>query len=75
MHILSVFFFGVTTIGAHQTVASVTVAVTFCAINKSSSDFSFSQYAMGIDRGVLIQNGRASGFKYMWNFSPFIVLI
>ena len=33
MRILSVFFFGVTTMGAHHAVASVTGVMTFCAIS------------------------------------------
>ena len=75
MRILSVFFFGVTTMGAHHAVASVTGVMTFCDSNKSSSDFSLSRYAIGMERGVLMQNGFASVVKDIWNSSPSIILI
>ena len=40
MRVLSQFFFGVTTIEAHHSVASVTFMVMFCASSKSISCFS-----------------------------------
>ena len=61
-HILiqSVFFFGVTTIGAHHSVAAVTGAIMCWDSKRSSSTFNLSLYANGIDRGVLTWNGLTS---------------
>ena len=63
MQMFSVFFFGVTTIGAHHSVASIIGAIMFCCCNNSSSVLSLSQYANGIEHGVLMQNGLASSVR------------
>ena len=61
----SVFFFGVTTIGAHHSVAYVIGAMISCTCNSSSSALSLSRYANGIERGVLTQNGLGSSVREM----------
>ena len=53
-------FFGVTTMGAHHSVASVTGAIIFCLSNTSSSVLSLSWYLNGILCGVPMQKGLAS---------------
>ena len=73
--ILSVPFLGAITMGAHQSVGSVTGAMTPCSCNRSSSTFSLSRKANGIVRGVRTQNGWASSVSAMWNFSPSIIFM
>ena len=76
-HILiqSVFFFRVTTIGAHHSVAAVTGAIMCWNSKRSSSAFNLSLYVNGIDRGVLTRNGLTSSVREMWNCSPSMLLI
>ena len=50
--ILLVPFFGVTTMGAHHSVGSVTGVMIPCSCNRSNSVFSLSQKANRIARGV-----------------------
>ena len=59
MHIgiRSVPFLGVTTMGAHHSVTSVTGAIIPWSWSRFSSAFNLSLYANGIDRGVLTQKG------------------
>ena len=59
------FFFHVTTIGAHHCVGSVIGTMISCCCNNSSSALSLSRYANGIERGVLMQNGLASWVRDM----------
>ena len=61
--------------GAHQSVGSVTGAMTPCSCNRSSSTFSLSRKAYGIVRGVRTQNGWASSVSAMWNFPPSIIFM
>ena len=72
--IFSVPFLGVTTIGAHQSVGSVTGAMMFCSCIRSSSALSLSRKAKGIVRSVLMQKGLASSIRAMWKYSPSIDL-
>jgi len=65
MWMRSEFFLGVTTMGAHQSVTSVTGVMMFCACSRSSSAASLSQYANGMDLGVVMQNGFASCVRCM----------
>ena len=60
-HILidSVFFFGVTTIGLHQSVGSVTGVIMYCCCRESSSAANLSRCAYGMDLGDVTQNGLA----------------
>ena len=60
MWMFSVFFFRVTTMGTHHSIASVIGAIMFCCCNSSSSVLSLSRYANDIEHGVLTQNGLAS---------------
>ena len=62
MRILSEFFLGVTTIGAHHVVASVTGVITFCDGKQ-------------MVRGVCTQKGLAFAAKQIQNSSPCITLI
>ena len=71
----SVSFLGVTTIGAHHSVGSVTGSMMPCVWSTISSALSLSRYANGTDRGVLMQKGLASSVSDMWNSSPSIVFI
>ena len=75
IRILSVPFLGVTTMGAHHSVGTVTGAMTPCSCSRSNSAFSLSRYANDIARGAWMQNGWASSVRAMWNFSPSIVLM
>ena len=75
MRILSEFFFGVTTIGAHRSVASVTGAMIPWLVSRSISFFSLSLFAKGIERGVVTQKGRAFLPRDIWNFSLGMVRI
>ena len=63
--ILSVFFLGVTTIGADHSVGWVTGVMMPCACRCSSLALSLTQYAKGTERGVLMQNGLASEVSVM----------
>ena len=49
-------FLGVTTIGAHQSVGSVTGAMMFCSCNRSSSALSLSR------KGIVRGRPNAKGF-------------
>ena len=69
------FFLGVTTIGAHHLVASVTGVMMFCFCRSSNSAFSFSRYAKGMVHGVLTWNGFALSVRWIKNCSPSIVLM
>ena len=60
-----VFFFGIITIGAHHSVASMIDAMISGCCNSSSPVLSLSQYANGIERSVMTQNGLASLVKDM----------
>ena len=51
IRLLSMFFFRVTTIGVHHSVASVTGAMMFFFCRSSNSAFSFSQYVKGTMHG------------------------
>ena len=73
--ILSVSFLGVTTMGAHHSVGSVTGVMIPSSCRRSNSALSLSQKAKGTARGVLTLNGWASFISVMWNFSPSMVLI
>ena len=75
MRMLSEFFLGVTTIGAHHSVASVISVTMFCLCNNSSSALSLSRYMNGIERGVFTQKGLALSVSEIWNSSPVMVLI
>ena len=61
--------------GAHHSVASVSGAMICWDCSRSSSAFSLSRYAYGIDQGVFTQNGFACAVKVMWNSSLSIFLI
>ena len=61
--ILSVPFLGVTTIGEHHSMVSLTGAMIPCSCESSSSTLSLSRKANGIVLGVLMQNGWASLVK------------
>ena len=65
MRMESLFFLGVTTMGAHQSVGSVTGAMICCCCNKSSSAANLSRYAKGMDLGEVMQNGLALADKWM----------
>ena len=60
IRILSVPFLGVTTMGAHHSVGTVTGVMTPCSCCRSNSAFSLSRYANGFARGAWMQNGWAS---------------
>ena len=75
MRILSEFFLGVTTIGAHHVVGSVTGATTFCDLRRSSLAYNLSRYANGMVRGVCMQKGLAFGVKQIRNSSSGMILI
>jgi len=51
----SLFFFGVTTIGACNSVTSVTGVIMFCACKRSNSASNLSRSVNGMKRGVLLQ--------------------
>ena len=72
---LSVSFFGATTMGARHSVCSVTGVMIPCFWSRSSSALNFARYAYGTDRGVCTQNSLALSDNTMWNFSPCIVLM
>ena len=62
-----------TTIGAHQSVGSVTGVIIPWSTRRPISVLSFSRYAKGMVRGVVTQKGRTSSVKEMWNCSPGMV--
>ena len=76
MHILilSVSFWGITTIGTHHSVASVMGAMIPCSCNNSSSAFNMSLYAKGTVWGAFTQKGTALSVSVMWNYSLSISL-
>ena len=73
--IFSVPFLGVTTMGAHHSVGSVTGVMIPWSYRRPNSALSLSRKAKETACCVLTLNGWASSISVMWNFSPSMVPI